>query len=273
MVKEWSSQKISTEFLCVNSCGTEVAHDRDIPTYRPSGRVDYHILYVQKGACRLEKSGKVQNVSAGNVILFRPLETQKYCFLSDQQSVSQYIHFTGEGCENLLQRFLPQGRSVFFVGNSTSCEMVLERMAQEVVFKRPFWEQASAAYLFQLLALIGRKLCYAVPGSGPWPEKRIEQICYRLHQEYQQNIPLSHYAADCCLSLSRFSHLFKQSVGVSPGAYRNALRIEKAKKLLLFTDLTVSDISELIGCCDSNYFTRMFKADVGYTPTQYRKKA
>ena len=47
---EWSSQKLSAEYLCVNSCGTEIALERDIPTHRPKGRVDYHILYIEKGA-------------------------------------------------------------------------------------------------------------------------------------------------------------------------------------------------------------------------------
>lgn len=267
---EWSSQKLSAEYLCVNSCGTEIALERDIPTHRPKGRVDYHILYIEKGACALEQNGRRREVAQGNVILLRPGEAHHYCLLARYQSVSQYIHFAGTGCEGLLGRFLPPGQSVFFVGNSSTCSMVLERMAQELIFKRDFYEEACAAYLYQLLALFGRKARTGKEEAAP-SDRRIGQICCQIQREYNKNVPLEQYAASCCLSMSRFAHLFTQCVGTPPGAYRNRLRIERAKELLLFTDLPVGEVGALVGFEDGSYFTRLFTAAVGQAPTRYRR--
>ena len=84
-------------------------------------------------------------------------------------------------------------------------------------------------------------------------------------------MPLEQYAAGCCLSMSRFAHLFTQCVGTPPGAYRNRLRIERAKELLLFTDLPVGEVGALVGFEDGSYFTRLFTAAVGQAPTRYRR--
>lgn len=268
---EWSSQKLSAEYLCVNSCGTEIALERDIPTHRPQGRVDYHILYIEKGACALEQNGQRREVAQGNVILLRPGEAQHYCLLARYRSVSQYIHFAGTGCEVLLGRFLPRGQSVFFVGTSGTCGMVLERMAQERIFKRDFYEETCAAYLYQLLALLGRKAGTGEESAAALSDRRIGQICCQMQREYNKDVPLEQYAASCCLSMSRFAHLFTQCVGVPPGAYRNRLRIERAKELLLFTDLPVGEVGALVGFEDSSYFTRLFTAAVGRAPTRYRQ--
>ncbi len=270
MKEGWSSQKVSTQYLSVNSCGTEEAMTRDIPTFRPQGRVDYHILYVKQGICRIE-GDDTRDVPAGSIILFRPGETQKYCFLAEEQSICWYVHFTGSGCEELLAQLLPPDQQMMDIGRSTGCEMAMERMVQEYVLHRPFYRQACAAHLYQLLVLIGRKMQYDSKTGAPYPDKRIERICCLIHQDYRQNTSLETYAAQCCLSPSRFAHLFKQNVGVSPMEYRNRLRIERAKDLLLDTDLPIQSVADLVGFADHSYFSRVFTAQAGSSPSQYRK--
>ena len=56
-----------------------------------------------------------------------------------------------------------------------------------------------------------------------------------------------------------------------PKKYLTAVRIEKAKFLLLETDSPVKDIANQVGIFDYNYFTKVFKAYMGTTPSHYRK--
>ena len=88
---------------------------------------------------------------------------------------------------------------------------------------------------------------------------------------YEKNFSNSELAKIGNLSVSRFEHLFKEETGISLGAYRQRLRIENAKNLLTSTDLTVSEISELVGFGDSLYFSRIFKSKTGLSPTEYRQ--
>ncbi len=269
----FDSQRLSDEYLCVNSCGTEIALNRDIPTNRPVGRVDYHILYIEKGVCTIWVDGKSRDVPQGNIILFPPEQPQHYCLRARENSVSAYIHFTGTGCQKLMDFFLAQKEQVFYVGKSATCDMLFQRMAQEMIFKSELYEEICAAYLHQLLVLLQRKARSFLENTQPQREKRIGSICLKMQREFHLDIPMEQYAAECCLSRSRFAHLFTQQVGRAPGVYRNELRLEHAKELLLMTELPIGEIGALVGFQNPNYFSRLFTSAVGCTPSSYRKRS
>ncbi|RTE03047.1 helix-turn-helix domain-containing protein [Paenibacillus whitsoniae] len=67
-----------------------------------------------------------------------------------------------------------------------------------------------------------------------------------------------------------FINAFKQFTGYSPIHYMNHLRAEKAKELLLTTELSVSQIAESFGM-ELSYFSRMFKEHTGFKPTGFRE--
>lgn len=53
--------------------------------------------------------------------------------------------------------------------------------------------------------------------------------------------------------------------------YLTNIRIEKAKELLHNRDISIKNICMEIGLRDPNYFSRIFKKQVGLTPTEYRE--
>ena len=99
----------------------------------------------------------------------------------------------------------------------------------------------------------------------------VQRALEYISVNYEKNFSNSELAKIGNLSVSRFEHLFKEETGISLGAYRQRLRIENAKNLLTSTDLTVSEISELVGFGDSLYFSRIFKSKTGLSPTEYRQ--
>ncbi|GHU72855.1 DNA-binding response regulator [Clostridia bacterium] len=73
------------------------------------------------------------------------------------------------------------------------------------------------------------------------------------------------------LNKSYLCELFKRHTGQTFSAYRNDLRIERAKALLKSTQLTIQEVSERSGCPDSFYFSKLFKRKLGVTPSMYRR--
>jgi two-component system response regulator YesN len=65
--------------------------------------------------------------------------------------------------------------------------------------------------------------------------------------------------------------VFKQETGLSITAYVIKKRIEKAKQLLIERVLTLPEVAERVGFSDYNYFSRVFKKEVGVSPINYRK--
>ena len=100
----------------------------------------------------------------------------------------------------------------------------------------------------------------------------IDQVIRYIKQYHTCNITLE----DLCkhFSVSRFyiSHRFKKSTGKTFREYLNSVRIEDAKSLLKHSKLSVTEISFSVGFGDSNYFSSVFKKEIGVSPLAYRRK-
>ncbi|MFD0711423.1 response regulator [Paenibacillus sp. GCM10027626] len=78
-------------------------------------------------------------------------------------------------------------------------------------------------------------------------------------------------AAKFNLSQGYFSQCFKEIVGKSFGEYLRERKMDKAKELLVRTNLPIYAIAELTGFKDEKYFSKMFRAFIGFNPMEYRK--
>ena len=85
------------------------------------------------------------------------------------------------------------------------------------------------------------------------------------------NLRLEQLAKLSNLSLSSFKREFKKTFGDTPSNYITKLRMEKAKELLILSDLSVSEIAYDTGFNDPLYFTRLFKKREGITPSHFRR--
>ncbi|MFH0241978.1 helix-turn-helix transcriptional regulator [Streptomyces sp. HK10] len=68
-----------------------------------------------------------------------------------------------------------------------------------------------------------------------------------------------------------FSREFQRITGISPRRFLSALRIQEAKRLLLTTDMTVTEISSTVGYSSVGTFSSRFANSVGLSPSAYRK--
>lgn len=93
-----------------------------------------------------------------------------------------------------------------------------------------------------------------------------------IEHNYLNDPSLVETAKHVGLSSSHFSRIFKQETGVSYSEYLNYIRVEHGRKLLLTTDLSVSEIAQLSGFDNGNYFCNVIKKLLGASPSQIRKK-
>jgi len=101
---------------------------------------------------------------------------------------------------------------------------------------------------------------------------RVQSTLYYLRHYYSKPINLSDISADLNVSKNRLISSFKKEVGITPNAYLTKIRMQNAAQLLISGNMLISDISNLVGISDSNYFVKLFKKEFGVTPTEYRKR-
>lgn len=92
-----------------------------------------------------------------------------------------------------------------------------------------------------------------------------EAIAY-IHQNLDEPLPLSRLARHVAFSSYHFARIFKERIGLPPLYYVSSLRLERAKDLLLNSNLSVRQIGLEIGQQSLGTFTTRFTERVGMTP-------
>ncbi|MBQ8551841.1 MAG: helix-turn-helix transcriptional regulator [Clostridia bacterium] len=92
-----------------------------------------------------------------------------------------------------------------------------------------------------------------------------------LSEHIEENPTVAELAALCNISEVYFRKQFKCHMGMTPLEYRNALRLGRARSYLEYGDISVQEISDMIGYSNVSHFIKEFKRQYGSSPLKYRK--
>lgn len=98
----------------------------------------------------------------------------------------------------------------------------------------------------------------------------VNQVCSFVLENVDMNISLSTVADKLFMNKTYISETFKQKTGVSFIEYLKTAKMERAKRLLTEGKLKTYEIAEKLGYRDIEYFSKLFKAYTGVTPTNFR---
>ena len=117
--------------------------------------------------------------------------------------------------------------------------------------------------------LLNRQNC-CLPEEQP---DIVELAKGHIEANYQNGLSLQEISHTLHVSPSYLSRKFRQVIGMTLTDYIIKVRMEQAKKLLIHSEIPIQHISMNVGFEDSNYFSRVFKRQMGQTPKAYRKMA
>ncbi len=98
----------------------------------------------------------------------------------------------------------------------------------------------------------------------------VEQAIGLMKNHLHEDLSLEEIAESVYFSPYYFNRLFRQHIGVPPGEFFTALRINTAKRLLLTTSLRITDICYEVGYTSIGSFTTRFTQSVGLSPRALR---
>ena len=100
----------------------------------------------------------------------------------------------------------------------------------------------------------------------------VRQAVGYLEVNFNHPILLADLADYLNVTPAVLSRRFQEETGISVHQYLTNCRLKIAENLIATTDRQVRDIAAYVGIPDNNYFTKVFKAQYGVTPSEYRKK-
>ncbi|MEF2838487.1 MAG: AraC family transcriptional regulator [Oscillospiraceae bacterium] len=149
----------------------------------------------------------------------------------------------------------------------------LRNILREMEFKQPGYEDICQAYMEILIIRLMRSTGLSVPAASVSLAGNRQCVAIRRYIDvhFKEPLTLDSLAEEAHINKYYLSHAFKREYGISPINYMNYRRIEESKYLLAETDLSLSQISQLLGFSSLSYFSQVFRKTQEISPLEYRQ--
>lgn len=248
---------------------------RFLPSYRyeAHSHIEYEINYVLQGKCMMIFDTEYVPLKAGECIVITPF--QKHGFLVDAKS----------GCkiqQTEMSIQIPEDMKEVFPFCEREREYQVLKNCEDLV---PIMEQISRicrvdkeSYGITMLDLSVLQLVVALGYHGKKTRtteagihnEKIRDILKYIQEHYQESLQIEELAVSRGISSRFLRRYFTEEIGMSCLDYIQALRLNKAKELLWETDKTITEIAMETGYGTPQYFSRLFRQEIGMTPSEYR---
>ena len=100
----------------------------------------------------------------------------------------------------------------------------------------------------------------------------VKKFLQLIEENYQKNLKVNDYADKLAITANHLTQIVKQITGKTTIEILQEKNILEIKRLLLYTNLTVSEIATELNFADQSYFTKYFKKCTSQTPLDFRKE-
>ena len=133
------------------------------------------------------------------------------------------------------------------------------------------------AKIYEIVSLLASHLkknklaAINVPSVSTADMQALEELTHYMDEHYSFNITLQTLSTIACMSESKMKKLFKSVYNMSITEYIQRKRISVAEHMLIQTDLTIAEISRIVGYSNPSRLIEIFKRYYGFTPSKYRE--
>jgi AraC-like DNA-binding protein len=226
----------------------------------------YQFVLVEAGSRVYRCRNTAKAVGAGELTTILPGEVHAVSSCKDSGSSFLTLHLPTRYVDEIDPASNRRLESVPFIVRDGNTAEAFRRLHSQLAV-----EAGRADFLLHLSRFLSLMENFVSTRSNPAPDKaRVTTAKKCIHTSFRENRPLDEISAAAGLSKYHFVREFTRSVGVSPLAYRNAIRTDEAKQLLC-AGRPIKVIAFELGFVDESHFGRIFRQKVGLSPGAYRR--
>jgi len=238
-----------------------------------SGRTldSFTLVYITRGGGTFEsRSGGEHPISEGDLFIVHPGEWHRYKPAPETGWDEYWVEFDGEQARRIMRNeAFSLKKPALHLGADDQILRLFIEIAEATQTQPPGFEHIIASQTSQIVARILANLRYSSAETREM-ETLIRRARLHIMKHAEQTIEFQKLARELGISYSAFRHRFKQTTGLPPGQYQAQIRLNKARRLLRNSPLSVSAIAEQLGFESIYYFSRLFKTKTGRSPLHYR---
>lgn len=186
----------------------------------------------------------------------------------------EYIVIGIEGLELSLQGNNDGRFCIFSFSENDSVLSCMQKILLEMQNRNHRYEDVCQAYMEILIVQLTRNAGFSLSQipSVPLVNRQCTSIRHFIENNYKEHLTLDLLAAEANVNKYYLAHAYKQEYGISPISYMISCRIREGKRLLSETDLSLSQISSILGFSSPSYFSQSFRRWEGTSPMEYRRQ-
>lgn len=257
----------------IGSIGYNYSHDSDFVMDRPHGNGCWLFLLI-KTQSLFEINGKEQIVKKDSFIIFSYDTPCKYRAYGDSYADDwMYFDIDDGDLDKFKELEIPVNEPVH-IGSLEELSQIIHILTYEHYSADVHREEIEKHYLEILLLKLSRIIKSKSSISSAFFVERNYKFTHLRTRIYTMpdTVPdIEGMAAEVGMSRSGFQHHYKKMFNVSVMTDVINGRLDRAKRLLSSTNLTVKEIAQHCGYASEYNFMRQFKSKFGKTPTEYRK--
>lgn len=234
------------------------------------------LLYLHKGRVEIDIEGVKHHVGHACIQVVPALCVHGFKFSPGAQGYS--LSFSAPLITQFEQQF---GRPLQVLGQAACMPVKSSRRQINTLFNtlQSEYEGQGEARDMMLHSLIGALLvwlnrqCAPTPGGSSRIERKrsvIHQFNQLVERHYREQLSVTHYAGVVGLSSVYLNNLCHEFYGCSALNVLHQRLLLEAKRSLLYTSMTISQVSDYLGFSDATYFSRFFRRYTGTTPKNFR---
>lgn len=238
------------------------------------------IIYVLKGMVNISIDTDNYSIFENEIEIINTNESHR--IHSDEDNLVLIFHIDS----SFLEKYYKDIYNIFFYTNTSKEDsqegeeyLILKKLLAEIlcemVQRQEDYDEEIESIVIKLLFHIINNFHYLISGEGDLSKEqfdRYHRISKYIFSNYNNNITLQDIAKKEFLSPDYLSHDFKNATGYSFTDLLNLTRVEEAMKLLLDSNMSLTEISEEVGFSHTRYLNKHFKNYYHLTPLQFRRK-
>ena len=229
------------------------------------------LFYIVGGKGQFLIEDQLYPVNTNHLVIINPNVTHTEVSLNAQPL--EYIVLGIEGVELSISENSNGQFCILDHFESMDITSCLRNILREMEQKQPGYEDICQAFMEILIIRLMRSTGLSVPTEPQNSVGNHQCAAVRryIDHHFKESLTLDQLAEEAHMNKFYLSHAFKQEYGISPINYMISRRLEESKYLLAETDLSMSQIAQLLGFSSLSYFSQVFRKTQGLSPMEYRQ--
>lgn len=231
------------------------------------------LFFIVSGKGQFLIQNQIFPVDANNLVIINPNVLHTEVSLNAQPL--EYIVLGIGGIELAVSEDSNGQFCILDHFESVEVSSCLRNILREMEQKNTGYEDICQAYMEILIIRLMRNTALAIQAESQVTTGNRQCAAVRRYIDlhFKDSLTLEQLSEEAHINKYYLSHAFKREYGISPINYLISRRINESKYLLTETDLSMSQIAQLLGFSSLSYFSQSFRKTQGVSPMEFRQSS